>query len=366
MATLPFLTANTPRIEKFLTDLRDQADQMHSRLNEGGTLTADDWNKLAALRKQSVFFEGELGNLMGIVGNGMIRWRDTVKVTGPAKPGNTPTPITKSITQLDQALAAPPGQENAMAPQNGPLKLPRLDPGPRVDEATAVAAAQKFVDMPLAAPPRITGRSDPADREHTFSLYFLDAQKQNGTPLHFGVSIHGGHVIYMLDGRAVTAKNLTVAQLIQRARDMLRRRGYTTVEYVSSVENDGTLVIDFAPIEKGVAVEVDKVKIMLAMDNGELVGFDARNYWINRHTRQLPAAALSASDAVKRVAPKLKTEGQPRLALIADRRDKERLTWEIHGGYDNQRYRIFIDALTGQEVDIQRVTGDPAPPITGT
>lgn len=363
MSVLPFLNTNTPRIENFLNTLREQSDLMHQKINQGQTLSDKEWTQLADMRKQSVFFEEELSNVLGIVGLGHIRWRDTVRVTGPAQSGTRTTPLTKSVVQIEKALTPPPGEEQSLSPQNDPLKAPRVDPGPPVDQAAAIAAVKRFVDMPLKGEPTVTGVSDPQDQEHVFSLYFINAVKENGTPLNFGVSVHGGHVIYMLDGRAITQKTFTVPQLIERARQMLEQRGYRSVSYVSAAENDGTLVMDFAVVENGVSVEVDRIKVMLAMDNGELVGFDAKNYWINRHSRQLGKPKISVDKARTYLAPRLKVEGGARLALIADRRSQERLVWAFHGTVDDQRFKVYVDANTGEEVDVQRIVGDPAAPL---
>lgn len=363
MSVLPFVNTNTPRIESFLNTLREQSDLMHNKINQGQPLSNEDWTQLADFRRQSVFFEQELSNVLGLVSLGHIRWRDTVRVTGPAQSGTKATPITKSVVLIEKALTPPPGEEKTLSPQNASLKAPRVDPGPLVDQGAAIAAVKRFVDLPLKGEPTVTGVSDPQDREHVFSLYFINAVKENGTPLNFGVSVHGGHVIYMLDGRAVTTKQFTVPQLIDRARLMLEKRGYRSVSYVSAVENDGTLVMDFAVVENGVAVEVDKIKVMLTMDNGELAGFDARNYWINRHSRQLGKPKLTVDKARSYLAPRLKVEGGARLALISDQRYQERLVWAFEGIVDDQRFKVYVDANTGEEVDVQRVAGDPAPPL---
>ena len=133
--------------------------------------------------------------------------------------------------------------------------------------------------------------------------------------------------------------------------------------FVSAAENDGTMVMDFAPVKDGVAIETELVRVMLAMDKGDLVGFDAKSYWINKHDRDLPAPQISAEEAQQRISPRLQVEAEPVLSLIADRRNQERLVWRILASYDGQQYRIFVDALTGEEVDVQRVAGDPAPPM---
>jgi spore germination protein len=361
MAVLPFLTTNTPRIENFLNTMREKSDLYHEKLTQGIPLSEADWAQIAELRRQSVFFEKELSNVLGLVGGGMIRWRDTVRVTGPAQTGDATTPITQSILQLDRALQPPPGEEQQLAGGMTPLARPRTPLGPRVDGATAVSVVKRFVDRPLKGEPVLTGQSEPNDRLQPLSLYYINAQKANGTPLNFGVSVHGGHVIYMLDGRTVNGKRLNQQQLVDQAQQLLQRWGYRNLNFVSGVENDGIMTMEFAPLQQGVAIESDKVKLMLAMDDGELLGFDARNYWVNRYDRNLPKPALDAAGALKRVSPRVKVTGKPRLALIADRRNRERLCWEVRGTIADQRYRIFVDAASGQEVDVQRVSGDPAP-----
>ncbi|HEY3365458.1 MAG TPA: PepSY1/2 domain-containing protein [Symbiobacteriaceae bacterium] len=364
MSVLPFATLNTTGIESYLNTLQNRADELHDKLAQGGSLTTADWSQMADLRRQSVTFERELSSLLGLVGTNHIRWADTVRVTSPAQSGSAATPITQSVVQMEKALTPPPGATQTPGPTPGEsLPAPKMSPGARVDATTAVKAIKAFVDLPLQGEPTFTGSSDPADKGRAFSLYFFSAKKANGTPLDFGVSIHGGHVIYMIDGRPVRDKRFTVSQLADKAAQMLRRWGYPEGRLISTAENDGTLILDFAPLETGVAVEPETIKVMLAMDNAELVGFDARNYWINRHPRTMGAPALSETDARQRVSPRLQLEASPALSLVVDRRRQERLVWAVRGRVDDQRFRVFIDARTGQEVDIQRIAGDPAPPM---
>ena len=363
MATLPFTTMNTPRITNFLNTLRAQSDEKHHRLSVGEALTEEDWAHLMELRKQAVFFEEELSNLLGLVGNNLIRWHPTVQATSPAQSGQASTPITKSVMLLEENLPVPPGEENAVAPEKARLPRPQTDPGPKVDAAAAAEAIKRFVDVPLAGEPVQTGVYDPEDTEKGLSLYYFDAKKQNGLAMNFGVSVHGGHVVYMVDGRPVTEKKLDHAQLIEKAKGMLANWGFDPVALVSSAENDGTLVMDFAPVAGGVAIHTEMIRVMLAMDNGELVGYDARPYWVNHVERDLPAPQISAAEAAARTSPRLEVTGEPRLALIADRRGQERLVWEVPGRVEDQHFRVFVDAADGTEVDLIRSAGDPAPPM---
>ncbi|MGE5675242.1 MAG: PepSY1/2 domain-containing protein, partial [Mycobacterium leprae] len=352
MASLPFTTLHTPQIENFLNTVQSSSEEYHHKLNEGGVLSADDWRQLASLRQQTVVFEKELGSMLGLIGNRNIRWSTTVKATSPARTGSAAGPINSSVMQMEKALTPPGGQQQALRPDVGPLAPPRMDPGQPVDAAKAAAAVRAFVDTPLQAEPTLTGTSGPQGNQ--FPLYFFAAKKANGTALDFGVSVRGGHVIYMIDGRPVADKRVPRMQLIKSAQQVLTKRGYPATQFISAAENDGTLTIDLAPIEKGVAMETDTIKVMLAMDNGELVGFDARNYWINRHPRSLVKPKLTAADALRSISPRLKVEGVPRLAVIADRQHQERLVWEVRGRLDHEWFQVFVDALNGREVDLNR------------
>lgn len=363
MSTLPFTTMNTPRVANFLNTLRAQSDEKHHKLSTGEPLSEEDWAQLMELRKQAVFFEEELSNLLGLVGSNLIRWHPTVQATSPAQSGQASTPITKSVMTLEQNLPVPPGEEGALAPEKTRLPRPQTDPGPRVDAATAAEAIKRFVDMPLKGEPVQTGVYDPEDKEKGLSLYYFDATKENGLPMNFGVSVHGGHVIYMVDGRAVAEKKLAPGQLIAKATEMLAKWGFDSVALVSHAENDGTLVMDFAPVAGGVAIHTEMIRVMLAMDNGELVGYDARAYWVNHMDRDLPEPQIGANEAAARTSPRLTVTGEPRLSLIADRRGQERLVWEVPGRVEDQHFRVFVDAMDGTEVDLIRSVGDPAPPL---
>lgn len=363
MSVLPLMTMNTPRITNFLNSMRERADEYHDKVNRGTALTDEDWRILVELRHQAAYFDSELSNLLGLVGSNMISWRDTVRVTGRAQTGDAETPIIRSVMQVDAALAAPLGEQGAPAPGQTPLHQPKVDLGPRVTPAEAIAATKRFLDTPLKGEPTLTGQSDPDAAVTEASLYFIAAEKSSGTPLNFGVSMHGGHIIYMLDGRAVTNKSWDSDRLERRSREILHRLGYPDVRLTSAIENDGTFVMDFAPVQGEVAIHTEMIRLSLAMDDGEFVGFDARNYWVNRQSRKLDPPALSELQARLRLAPRLKVESGKGLAVVADRMGLEHLVWQYTAAMDDQRFIIFVDANSGAEVNLLRVQGDPAPPL---
>ncbi len=48
---------------------------------------------------------------------------------------------------------------------------------------------------------------------------------------------------------------------------------------------DGTVLFNFVYKEQNITIYPDLVKVKVALDNGEIVGFDASTYYLNHHNR---------------------------------------------------------------------------------
>lgn len=359
MAALPLLTVNIERTQNYLNTLRRTATTLHDKVSEGEKLTEQEWAQLAELRKQSAYFESQMGDMLGLVGGGNIRWADTVRATHPQSSGRGATPITRSVELLEQNWQPPPGEEGALDPRKSLLKPPPRDLGPRIDEARAVQAVKEFFPDELAEEPHVHGRQDPQDEAHKFSLYYVAAKKKNGTPLDVGVSIHGGHVVFVVDGRMVKEAKFQQADLVPKGKTLLERLQYPPMEFISGVRNNNTMILTYAPVDpNGVVLLTDLVRMTFAQDNGEVLGFDATSYWQFYHERKLQQPALSEAEARAKASPRLQVE-RARLALIANRQHEETLAWELDGRTDDQRYTVYINAQTGREENIRRLQGEP-------
>jgi spore germination protein len=363
MAFLPLLTVNMERTQNFLNTLRKTADDLQYQLGEGEPITEPQWARMAELRKQAVYFEEQMSELLRLVAGGNIRWAATVRVTSPQSSGNGTTPITRAVALLEKNWQAPPGEEGAENPGNAPLKPPPRDIGPRVTEAQAKEAVTKFFPEQLAGDPVITGKQDPSNRLKQFSLYFLSARKKNGTPLDIGVSIHGGHVIYVLDGRPVKEANFRLEDLIPRGQALLQKENYPPVSFISAVRNQNTMILTYAPVDPqlgGVVLLTDLIRVTYSLDNAEILGFDAVPYWQNHRNRDMRDPTLSDDQARALASPRLEVR-KSRLALIANRRHQEVLVWELDGTVNGERFLVYINAHDGREESIRRIEGEPAP-----
>lgn len=359
MAFLPLLTTNIQRTQNYLNSLRQTADHLHYQVGEGTPITEEQWANLRELQTQSAYFEKHMGELLSLVAGGNVRWADTVAATSPQSSGNRATPITRSLMLLEQNWQPPPGEEGAMNPANAPIEPPPRDLGPRVDHARAIEAVKEFFPDELDGDPKVIGEQDPVDKLRQFSLYFLSARKKNGTPLDIGVSVHGGHVIYVIDGRPVTEVNHEEDDLAARGKEFLLKHKYPPVEFISAAKNNNTLIMAYAPIDKnGVILLTDLIRVTYAQDNAEILGFDAVPYWQFHKERDLKPPVLSEAAVRAAASPRLKVE-KARLMLVATRQNAETLAWELTGTMDDQQYLVYFNAYDGREESIRRLTAEP-------
>lgn len=160
----------------------------------------------------------------------------------------------------------------------------------------------------------------------------------------------GGMLLSVNAYREITNPSLNAAECGAAALAFLEKNGFSGMEEVWSCNDNNTYFINFVAKSDGVIVYPDMIKLKVACDNGEILGFEARAYAFNHTTRSLPVPAISAEDAKARIT----FEGEVtngRLCLIPMDGGEERLTYEfiaVSGG----TYYIYIDAATGDEVNI--------------
>lgn len=352
ISTLPLLTVHLPQVGQFMEELQAETDHLHALVAAGYSITSEELDRLNYLHQKATRLESELGELGAVVSGNLIHWSDAVKETEPNIAAKRMGPIVEAMHRVDHALQAVRPTTVTLYSERGPINL-----GPEVTAAEAVAAAKSFLDQPLAKEPTVASPGAPG----RLPVYYVDVTKATGTRLTLGVSVSGGKVIFALDGRPVVERTQEKSALVSQAKALLEKWGYGKVQMLSWEENAGTLVMDFAPEQDGVLLLTDQLQVTLAMDNGELVGFDARAYWQSHRSRTLTRAKLTAAEAAKHAANVVELTGAPRPVLTKDWRGQERLAWETTGMQNGGLITIHLDAETGQELRILRQSPQSAP-----
>lgn len=352
MTTLPLLTVHLPQVGQFLQELQTDTDHLHALLAAGYSLTSAELDRMNYLHQKATRLESELGELGQVVSSNLVHWSDAVKETDPTVAAKRMGPIVEAMHRVDDALKAVRPTTVTLYQESGPIDL-----GPDVTKDDAVAAVKRFLDQPLLEEPTVASPG----ASGRLPVYYVAVTKATGTKLTLGVSVSGGKVIFALDGRPVAQRAQEKTALVNQAKALLAKWGYGKSQLLRWEENAGTLVMDFAPEQEGVLLLTDQLQVTLAMDNGELVGFDARAYWQNHRPRQLTRATLTAAEAAQHAGRVVDLMGAPRPVLTQDWRGRERLAWEATGEQNGALITVHVDAETGQELRIVRQSQQATP-----
>ena len=222
-------------------------------------------------------------------------------------------------------------------------RIPRMLEGlPQVDENTAKEAAAAFLGL----------RSDlftlTSSGEGALPSYGFTALVDGGE-LYIEVTKQGGQVLQVLSSRPVGQPTLTRKEGYEAAAEFLASRGFQDMDPSYSIDQGGLLTIHFAARQDGVYCYPDLVKVQVALDTGDVVGFEAHGYLMNHGARELEAPAVSAEEAAGQVGDSL-TILSTQLALIPTGGEYEVLCHEFKcqnasGGH----VLIYVNAQTGQQ-----------------
>jgi germination protein YpeB len=102
----------------------------------------------------------------------------------------------------------------------------------------------------------------------------------------------------------------------------------------------------------------DLIKVKVALDNGQILGFESKGY-LNFHTkRDIPKPKLTQKEARAIVNKKLKVISSG-LAIIPTEFKTEIFTYEFKGKLGDNDFLVYINAQTGKEENIFLIVNTP-------
>jgi germination protein YpeB len=165
------------------------------------------------------------------------------------------------------------------------------------------------------------------------------------------ISKKGGHVIWMLYNRETGQDTLDVNEAKQVGMQFLKEHGYNSMKDTYYVKEDSVATINYAYQQDGVVIYPDLIKVKVALDTGEIVGFESKGFIMNHTKRQLVSPALTEEQARARVNGNsdVKSVG---LAVIPTKFGTEIFCYEIKGKLNDKDFLVYINAATGKEEQV--------------
>ena len=189
-------------------------------------------------------------------------------------------------------------------------------------------------------------------------IEFLAEEKGNIETVRFGnkgsniaLTKSGGFVLYMRKNRQITEHIISYKQALEKAKRFLEKKNMTSFIETYYFTQEGVCVINFAFLDGETICYTDLVKVGIALDNGEVMLYEAGGYITNHKTRAFETAVHTEKEAEKKVSSNLKIV-KTSVALIPTKKGKEERCFEFTCTDGETDVLVYINVLNLAEEEI--------------
>lgn len=337
LAQLPMEQLNLENTYKFLSQVGNYSLSISEKMMAGNEISTEEYENISSLYEFSRQLSQDMWSLENSLSSGEITLLQTEDENSPK--------ITDGFSNLEQSLESCP-----TLIYDGPFSDNILEKQPKMTSSAKEVSSETALIRASAAinvnPSDLSKHEDVAGNMPAWR--FMD----ENSSVACEVTKQGGYISYFLKSRNVEKSSIDDSQAVKLAQDFLDELGILSMEttYYEIISN--VMTINFAYNDLGKTVYTDLVKVSVAMDDGEILGYDARGFLVNHYKRSYPENLISLNRAKEEVSPKLKINSSKTAVIPTDNLD-EKLTYEFYCTAENGRkVLVYINAVTGEEEQI--------------
>lgn len=184
--------------------------------------------------------------------------------------------------------------------------------------------------------------------------YNFEAKNKEGICLYAQITKRGGYLNMFNYYKTCDKTEFDLDDCLDIAKKFLDGIGMKNMKAVWYNEDGREVTINFAYEKDDIIYYSDLIKINVCQERGIVKGMVANNYILNHTERNVTEEQITESEALEALSQDIDVDNV-RLAVVPVGNSDERLCYEISGTYDESMYFIYIDAVTGREVNIFKV-----------
>ncbi len=187
-----------------------------------------------------------------------------------------------------------------------------------------------------------------------FETYDFGVNTKGGTNYFVQIAKRDKFVL-TINANAIEGERVIDEQkAIKSAELFAEKLSLKNMKCVWSATANNITYVNLAPVIDDVVYYPDliKVKVDLASDN--VVGWEASSYAYNHTEREKGTIGINIDEAKSKISSNLSVE-ETRLCVIPLDFGGEVLAYEFSGTYNNFKYYMYIDAMSGEQVRVLRV-----------
>lgn len=361
LTQIPLSSPSVTRTSTFLSQTGDYAWSLAKKYARGVAPTAEDLKKLNQLHTQAGFLAAELQKIERSAVGGRLSFGELKSASDKNLKNQVMVP--SGLTQIDKNMQGFP-----TLIYDGPFsdhiykRAPKGLTGSNINQNQAKDIAVRFAESGSNTQYKVD-RVDSVKGSIPAFRITLNPVNNKVPVVSVDVSVKGGHVLSMLNTKTVNQPKIARQNAVRAAADFLADQKYTGMTPTYMIEQHNTGIVIFEYQQDGVLIYPDLMKVKVALDNGEIAGFEGSSFVMNHHQRKLAKPKISAKEALAAVNPQLKIESQ-RLAVIPLENLQEVLAYEFRGNLNGDTFNVYINAMTGDEERILKVVDTKSGPVT--
>ena len=188
-----------------------------------------------------------------------------------------------------------------------------------------------------------------------FETINFDLETTDGHKLFVQVSKIAGNILTVSgyqDGEVENEISKEDAKKI--ALDFVRSNGIENAESVWQDQLGKEIYFNIAPVQNGIVLYPDLVKVKVDLSTGTVIGYDATSYFINHVERSLIGEFIGVDNARKYI-PKGFQTSMGRLVLAPLEYSREVVCYEFESEKNGETYYFYINAVNGKMENILKV-----------
>ncbi len=350
VSQLPLSLIPVHKTEEFLSEIGNFTYRTAIRNLDDEPLNDDEVETLYNLYDQAANLKDELRQMQHDVLKNNLRWMDVELALATQDEPKDSTiidgfeAVEKYVDQISTGsaevsyLQSPKQKEGYQA----------LD-GKKKTEEEIVNFSKELFDLEDDIEISINRSGDGAD------IPFYSVFYEDGKRVYMDITEKGAHPMNILVEREIEKAKLSLNDGLIEAEKYLKEFGYEQLDLLQSQQFGDVGVYTFLNTESDVRIYPDSIVMKVALDNGDIVGLNANDYLYNYHERTIEEPKISAEEARETVNKGVQIHDE-HLAIIENELNEEVLVYEFLGEMNDETYRIFINATSGNEEKVEKLT----------
>ncbi|HET7578575.1 MAG TPA: germination protein YpeB [Bacillales bacterium] len=348
--------------QAFLSKIGNYSYQVSTRNLNKKPLNDQEYKTLQTLYKRSGDIEKELRRTQAIASKKNLRWMDVkmALASGQEPMDNAIIDGFKTVNKTVQGYDGINwGPENAQMAKERGAELQHLK-GRKISKSEALKIAKQFLGYGKNQKATVTSTG----KGSNYPVYNVSMKNpKTGSTVHLDITKTGGHPVWMIQDRQAGKPKIGLHKAEQIASKYLKQHGKNQMVMTESEQYDDVGIFTFVKEKNHTRIYPESIRMKVSLNHGRVVGYDATDYLAFKKTRHFGKPKLSKKQALKHINENVNVK-IVRPAVVTNDIGKEVLCYEVLGTINNDTYRIFVNANTGQEEKVKKLH-NPTPIYRG-